>query len=124
MNVHAQTFIRALQDLKATSKTGASGLGQLTEREGDKIQNAKVALDPQQPTDQFKRTLTQYIESLRSARTTGASEVTKAGAEAPAAPAPVVDTPPAVDPRTVTPPVAAPAPAAKPKPKFTATRVG
>jgi hypothetical protein len=91
LNVHAQTFIRALQDLKATSRTGASGLGQLTEREGDKIQNAKTALDPQQPTDQFKRTLTSYIAQLEGARAAGASELTQAEAPVPAPPAPIKD---------------------------------
>jgi len=118
LNVQAQTFIKALQDLKATSRTGASGLGQLTEREGDKIQNAKVALDPQQPTDQFKRTLTSYIGQLKAARTAGASELAGVQADVPAPPAPVSDKPA----KPVIPGV--PAPAAAPKPrKFTSTPV-
>lgn len=125
LNVQAQTFIRALQDLKATSRTGASGLGQLTEREGDKIQNAKVALDAQQPTDQFKRTLASYIGQLKSARGSGAGELTGVQADVPAAPAPVSDKPAAAPkPEDVAPGAFPPKPAEAPtKRKLTATRV-
>jgi hypothetical protein len=91
LNVQANVFIKALQDLKATSQTGASGLGQLTEREGDKIQNAKAALDPQQPTAQFKRTLQSYIDELQSGRATAASELQGVGAPVPAAPPVISD---------------------------------
>jgi len=107
-----------LQDLKATSRTGASGLGQLTEREGDKIQNAKTALDPQQPTEQFKRTLVGYIDQLKAARAAGASELTGVAAEVPAPPKPITDKSdkPAIPP---IPGVEAP----KAKRKLTATRV-
>lgn len=111
LNVHAQTFLRALSDLRTTSKTSASGLGQLTEKEGDKIQNAKVALDPQQPTEQFLRTLRGYIDQLRSTRTQAASELTSVKADVPVPPKPIVDARAGVpDPRTVVaPPAAAPA---------------
>ena len=118
LNVQAQTFIKALQDLKATSRTGASGLGQLTEREGDKIQNAKTALDPQQPTDQFKRTLASYIDQLKAARAAGASELTGVAAEVPAPPKPITDK---SDKPTIPPIPGVEAP--KAKRKLTATRV-
>jgi hypothetical protein len=84
-------FIKALQDLKATSERGASGLGQLTEREGDKIQNAKAALDPQQPTPQYKRTLGQYIARLKAARGQIANALQSAGRPVPAQPMPISD---------------------------------
>ena len=116
--IEGQTFIRALQDLKATSRTGASGLGQLTEREGDKIQNAKTSLSRQQPVDQFKRTLTAYIELLTSTRAIAAKELVGGKADVPVAPTPIVDVAPKTDPRPARP---TPAPAAKPK--FKATRV-
>jgi len=127
LTVEAQAFIQALQDLKLTSKTGASGLGQLTEREGDKIQAAKAPLNRQQGDDQFKRSLQDYIAALQSTRATAAQEITGAKAEVPA-PRPVVDD--SAKPRdaaTVAPgafPQPAPAPAAQPKPKYKAERVG
>ena len=87
--VLAQSFIRALQDLKATSATGASGLGQLTEREGDKIQNARVALNPIQPTEQFRRTLTRYIGELKALAAAARSDLGSAAPAAASAAAPV-----------------------------------
>ena len=104
--LEGQTFIRALQDLKATSKTGASGLGQLTEVEGNKIQQAKTSIHRQQPDDQFVRTLKAYIAVLQKARDAGAGELGKAKADVPTAPAPVVDTLSRADPRAVVAPPA------------------
>lgn len=106
--LEGQTFIRALQDLKATSKTGASGLGQLTEVEGNKIQQAKTSIHRQQPDEQFVRTLTAYIAGLKRARDAGAGELTKAGKEVPTPPI-TSDAPVRADPRAVIPPAAAPA---------------
>jgi hypothetical protein len=123
-NVQAQVFIQALQDLKNASKTSASGLGQLTEREGDKIQNAKVAIRPQQSTEQFKNTLSEYIRTLKEGRTTAAGELTKADATVPAPRPPLsvertaTDLAPSAKPR----PAPAPAPE-KPKGKWSAKRV-
>ena len=103
LTIQGQTFIRALQDLKATSKTGASGLGQLTEIEGNKIQQAKAAINRQQGVDQFKRTITAYLEGLRNGRAVAAKELSGAGSETPAAPAVVTDVPVKVDPRAAVP---------------------
>lgn len=65
--VRGQTFIGALTDLKAASpKTGATGLGSLTEVEGKKIQNAKAALDPQQGYASFRQYLSQYVHQIES----------------------------------------------------------
>jgi len=117
LTVEAQAFIQALQDLKATSKTGASGLGQLTEREGDKIQAAKAPLTRQQGDEQFKRSLADYITALQGTRKAASQELTGVSAEVPA-PRPVVDD--NAKPRgaeTVAPGAFAP------KPKYTATRV-
>ena len=91
--LEGQTFIRALQELKATSKTGASGLGQLTEIEGNKIQTAKLAIDRQQPLPQFDRTLKEYERQLQDSRTRFASALTAGGRAVPAAPPPFVDRP-------------------------------
>ena len=115
LNVQAQTFIQALQDLKATSRVGASGLGQLTEREGDKIQNAKAALDPQQQVPQFKATLQNYIDQLAVGRAAAVQELESVGAEVPALLPPLKD--------ASRPAVKDLAPDAAPKRKLTATRV-
>lgn len=108
--IEGQIFIRALQDLKATSKTGASGLGQLTEVEGGKIQAARAALDRQQPTAQFLRTLAAYTASLKSARKVAEAILTKHGAAIPTPEPAVIDFPAKSDPRSVTPPAAGPQP--------------
>jgi hypothetical protein len=120
--VRGQTFIRALQDLKATSSTGASGLGQLTEIEGDKIQNAKVAISRQQPPAQFRRTIQGYLNLLNTGRAVAAQELSSAGETVPVAPPIISDRPTKLDPRTVATPTATPAPAQK-SPKFRAIRV-
>lgn len=105
LTVHAQTFLRALNDLRAASKNTASGLGQLTEKEGDKIQNAKVALDTQQPTEQFKRTLADYIQSLENTYNVAVTEAAKHNVSLSPRQPPVVDASVQADPRAVvTPP--------------------
>lgn len=59
------TFIAALKELKqASPTTGASGLGNLSNMEGDKIQSAKAALDPLQYPPQFRQELLSYINQL------------------------------------------------------------
>lgn len=126
--IEAQTFLSALNELRATSKSGATGLGQLTEREGDKIQSAKAALDRQQPTEQFKATLQRYIDSLKTGRDVNASELTAGGATVPPPLAPIQHRKPvaalAPSARPRPQPTPAPAPeASKPKRKFTATKV-
>ena len=101
--LEGQTFIRALQELKATSKTGASGLGQLTEIEGNKIQQAKAAINRQQPDDQFDRTLDDYVRQLEDSRTQFAGALTQANRQVP------VQAPPISDRPAVAAPAAAPA---------------
>ena len=95
LRMQGQTFIRALQDLKATSKTGASGLGQLTEVEGNKIQQAKAAINRQQEPAQARRTITAYLANLQSGRKTAKGILTAKKAEVPVAP-PVPSDRPAV----------------------------
>ena len=103
LTLQGQTFIRALQDLKATSKTGASGLGQLTEIEGNKIQQAKAAISRQQGPAQFVRTLNAYLAALQSGRKTAETILGGKKGEVPAAPSIVADVPPKIDPRTAVP---------------------
>jgi hypothetical protein len=129
----AQTFLRALSDLRATSKTSASGLGQLTEREGDKIQNAKAPLNPQQELSHFKAKLTEYVAIMEGSRKEFATALQERDAEVPVA-RPLMPLPPSrpgvgtlapsAQPRPApTPaPTPAPAPAAAPR-KFKSTRI-
>ena len=91
--VTGQTFIRALQDLKATSKVGASGLGQLTEREGDKIQQARTSLHRQQRVEQFQRSLQSYIQQLNVSRGKFGAEIQRLGGQVPAPPPAIHDSP-------------------------------
>ena len=103
LTLQGQTFIRALQDLKATSKTGASGLGQLTEIEGNKIQQAKAAINRQQDPAQFERTIRAYLANLQSGRKAAEGILTAKKGEVPVAPPVPSDRP------AVAAPVAAPA---------------
>ena len=103
LTLQGQTFIRALQDLKATSKTGASGLGQLTEVEGNKIQQAKAAISRQQGPAQFVRTLQAYLAALQSGRKVAETILTGKKGEVPVAPPIVADAPLKVDPRLAVP---------------------
>jgi len=120
LQVQGQTFIQALQDLKRTSSTGATGLGQLTEVEGNKIQQAKAALDLQQETAHFIQSLNLFITALNSGRDETVNLLAKRGVAAPAPLPRVPSVSPRVDPRTVTPPV--PAPALKPTRTFNSVR--
>jgi len=128
----AQTFLRALSDLRATSKSSASGLGQLTEREGDKIQNAKAPLNPQQEFSHFKSMLEDYIAQLQTSRSEFEKALRERGAAVPAAPAPIQHAPtrpgvsdvaPSARPTPAPRPAPAPAPAAAPKSKYKAVRI-
>jgi hypothetical protein len=84
--VLGQTFLAALRQLKESSKNGSSGLGQLTEIEGAKIQNAKVALNPIQPTEQMVQTLRAYISTLQNLKTAAEQDLQKANMPVPATP--------------------------------------
>jgi hypothetical protein len=65
--VRGETFIRALKDLKDASPTGASGLGQLSNAEGDKIGSAKANLFSRQNPADFRVELKTYIETIMNA---------------------------------------------------------
>lgn len=61
--VQAGTFLAALRALKGPENK-PTGLGQLTEVEGAKIQSAMAALSRVQPTESFKTYLEQYIRQI------------------------------------------------------------
>jgi len=85
--VQGQTFLRALKRLKEASKSGASGLGQLTEIEGEKIQNAEVALDRVQNLDSMVTHIDTYLLELRSAMQAAQREMQALGVSPPPIPA-------------------------------------
>ena len=62
--IQAQTFMQALEQLKNASKSGATGLGQLTEVEGKKIQTAVAALKRTQSYEDFAEKLKIYQAQL------------------------------------------------------------
>jgi hypothetical protein len=62
--VTGATFLAGLNALKAASPTGSTGLGQTSNIEGDKVQNAKAALSREQDAPDFRLNLKVYIESL------------------------------------------------------------
>jgi len=66
--VMAKGFLDSLMNLKAASKTGASGFGQLSEKEGAIIRASIGNLDPLQDTADFKAAMRSYIEKLKGWR--------------------------------------------------------
>lgn len=63
-NLNANSFIQALGAMKSQSATGASGLGALSEKEGDKVQAAAAALSGDQSYDNFTKNLQGYRDAL------------------------------------------------------------
>ncbi len=63
-----------LEEMKAQSATGASGLGQVTVREIELLQDSIVALGRRQTKENFQRNLRTYKERLASVREAVAAE--------------------------------------------------
>lgn len=57
-------FLAGLAKLKAASKTGATGLGAVSEREGDKVQSDAAALDRAQEAPDLRRQLATYVQEM------------------------------------------------------------
>lgn len=66
--VMAKGFLDSLMNMKSASKTGASGFGQLSEKEGAIIRASIGNLDPKQDTADFKDALNKYIDKLKGWR--------------------------------------------------------
>jgi len=58
------TLLTGLIRLKEASKTGASGLGALSEKEGDKVQSAVATLGRFQPVKSLRAHLVEYIDGI------------------------------------------------------------
>lgn len=63
--VQGASFIKALKDLKAAGK-GSTGLGAVSEIEGNKIQAANAALFPRQQPASFRRKLSDFIDTIEA----------------------------------------------------------
>lgn len=61
------TLMTGLSKLKQESKTGASGLGALSEKEGSKVQADTAALDRNQDAKDLRLRLSQYIDGIMAA---------------------------------------------------------
>ncbi len=65
--LQAITGFQELNDLKSVSNTGASGLGQLTEREFDNLAKLRGNIDPSQSEVQLRRNIDRYKRASRAA---------------------------------------------------------
>jgi hypothetical protein len=61
------TFLAGLTDLKAASPVGSTGLGQVSNIEGNKVQSAKAALNRDQDAPDFRKQLAGYVKSFEDA---------------------------------------------------------
>lgn len=66
--LESRTMLGALSDLKANSPTGASGLGALSEKEGEALRNAAAALDRSQDMTSYTNALKNYKLSLQGTK--------------------------------------------------------
>lgn len=84
--------IQAMLGLKNASKTGSTGFGQLSEREGEILRQSMAALDQNQSTDAFKAQLDKIIKTIgeSKARLRAAAEREQMPAAASALPSDVV----------------------------------
>ena len=64
--VQGASFLKALKDLKAAGK-GSTGLGAVSEVEGNKIQAANGSLFPRQQPASFRRKLADFIDTVEAA---------------------------------------------------------
>ncbi len=62
--LESRTMLSSLADLKASSAGGASGLGALSEKEGEALRNASAALDRSQDMESYKTALKNYKAAL------------------------------------------------------------
>jgi hypothetical protein len=65
----SKNFVQAVEAMRSTAKTGSTGLGQLTEREGEKVQNSIANLERAQSTKQIQAALDEIKSIAEVART-------------------------------------------------------
>lgn len=64
----SRIFVQAIESMRSTSKTGSTGFGQLTEREGDKIQNSFANLQKAQSHKQLVAALNDIKSVIEASR--------------------------------------------------------
>jgi len=63
-SIKSQTFVSALQAMREASKTGGA-VGNVSDKEGDRLENTLAALGQAQGTEEFKKQLTKAQQQLR-----------------------------------------------------------
>lgn len=63
-----QVVIGTMMELKNASKTGSTGFGQLSEKEGDRLENSKYPLARAQTYAQMRESLTNFIKYAQDAK--------------------------------------------------------
>lgn len=63
--IKSQVFINALQAMREASKTGGA-VGNVSDREGDRMENAWTALSQSQDTETFKKRMQELIDQIDS----------------------------------------------------------
>jgi hypothetical protein len=91
--LEAQKFTAAIAQLKALSSTGASGLGSLALREGDKIQTAYANLISAVGTDTYKQRLIDFNNQIKESKTLLKNKLTSAYGEGSEKPSKGAETP-------------------------------
>ena len=116
--VQGGAFLAGLAKLKAASKTGATGLGAVSEREGDKVQADAAALNRAQNAKDYRAQLAIYAKAIEGFGTRLTDAATADGiAPQPLAPKPLTGPGKGAKPAPAAPvPAPAPSPAAAPKP--------
>lgn len=66
-SIKSQIFVQALQSMRAASPTGGA-VGQVTEKEGDKLENSLAALQQAQGTPDFKNQLGKARRELKASK--------------------------------------------------------
>lgn len=66
--IKSQTFLNQLQQLKNSSATGASGMGALSEKEGERLMNGIQSLTRRQSEEQFRSNLGEVQRLLLKSR--------------------------------------------------------
>lgn len=66
--LEAKSFLEGLASLKSQSATGASGLGAVSETEGNRVIQAQAALDRSQTKENYAAALDNFRQALRQAK--------------------------------------------------------
>jgi len=82
--VQGGAFLAGLERLKAASKTGSTGLGAVSEKEGDKVQSDAAAISRAQDAVDFRAALAIYARSMEAAAGRIAADAQTYSVEAPA----------------------------------------